>query len=139
MRKLQFRSYPAEFFDGRAYRWCDGGVEEHGQPPLHAGPRQQPPLNQSPSPTTARQSRYGSAPRTARAAALAAYRACQAHGEDIGVPHDEAYRRVCGQAARLDGDFPTALTAAQSLGWEGRQQRVLGDLSWGVKLATSRN
>ncbi|MEU2859236.1 hypothetical protein ACIQWL_50020 [Streptomyces mirabilis] len=27
-------------------------------------------------------------------------------------------------------DFPTALAAAQNLGWEGRHQRVLGDLHW---------
>ncbi|WLQ44698.1 hypothetical protein P8A22_35265 [Streptomyces laculatispora] len=33
-------------------------------------------------------------------------------------------------AARLAGDFPTALAAAQNLGWEGRHQRVLGDLYW---------
>ncbi|SEQ95873.1 hypothetical protein SAMN05216481_12264, partial [Streptomyces radiopugnans] len=29
--------------------------------------------------------------------ALAAYRARQARGEDTGVPHEEAYRRVFGQ------------------------------------------
>lgn len=39
-------------------------------------------------------------------------------------------RRGLAQAARLDGDFPTALAAAQGLGWEGRHQRVLGDLYW---------
>ncbi|MFE4998475.1 hypothetical protein ACFRH4_45770 [Streptomyces mirabilis] len=27
-------------------------------------------------------------------------------------------------------DFPTALAAAQNLGWEGRHQRVLGELHW---------
>lgn len=27
-------------------------------------------------------------------------------------------------------DFPTALAAAQNLGWEGRHQRALGDLHW---------
>ncbi|GAA4989820.1 hypothetical protein GCM10023205_71270 [Yinghuangia aomiensis] len=37
--------------------------------------------------------------------ALAAYRARQAHGDDAGVPHDEAYRRVFGsdQAAGQAG------------------------------------
>ncbi|MEU1409067.1 hypothetical protein ABZ471_43665 [Streptomyces sp. NPDC005728] len=39
-------------------------------------------------------------------------------------------RRGLAQAARLAGDFPTALAAAQHLGWEGRHQRVLGDLYW---------
>ncbi|MEU9062420.1 ATP/GTP-binding protein [Streptomyces sp. NPDC048430] len=42
----------------------------------------------------------------------------------------QAARRGLAQAARLVGDFPTALTAARSLGWEGRHQRVLGDLYW---------
>lgn len=42
----------------------------------------------------------------------------------------QAARRGLAQAARLVGDFPTALAAAQSLGWEGRHQRVLGDLYW---------
>ncbi|MFC4506078.1 MULTISPECIES: ATP/GTP-binding protein [Streptomyces] len=41
-----------------------------------------------------------------------------------------AARRGLAQAARLAGDFPTAHTAAQTLGWEGRHQRVLGDLWW---------
>ncbi|MFI9781077.1 hypothetical protein ACIHCV_41710 [Streptomyces sp. NPDC051956] len=41
-----------------------------------------------------------------------------------------AARRGLAQAARLAGDFPTALAAAQQLGWEGRHQRVLGDLYW---------
>ncbi|MGC5346961.1 hypothetical protein PZB75_30345 [Streptomyces sp. AM 4-1-1] len=41
-----------------------------------------------------------------------------------------AARRGLAQAARLAGDFPTALAAAQTLGWEGRHQRVLGDLYW---------
>lgn len=31
--------------------------------------------------------------------ALAAYRARQARGESVGVPHDEAYRRVFGDEA----------------------------------------
>ncbi|MFD6823350.1 hypothetical protein ACFWC5_23660 [Streptomyces sp. NPDC060085] len=42
----------------------------------------------------------------------------------------QAARRGLAQAARLTGDFPTALAAAQTLGWEGRHQRVLGDLYW---------
>ncbi|MFF3580918.1 hypothetical protein [Streptomyces mirabilis] len=41
-----------------------------------------------------------------------------------------AARRGPAHAARLAGDFPTALAAAQNLGWEGRHQRVLGDLYW---------
>ncbi|MFM9812835.1 ATP/GTP-binding protein [Streptomyces scabiei] len=42
----------------------------------------------------------------------------------------QAARRGLAQAARLAGDFPTTLAAAQTLGWEGRHQRVLGDLYW---------
>ncbi|MGW7134028.1 ATP/GTP-binding protein [Streptomyces bobili] len=41
-----------------------------------------------------------------------------------------AARRGLAHAARLAGDFPTALAAAHNLGWEGRHQRVLGDLYW---------
>ncbi|WP_371642677.1 hypothetical protein [Streptomyces mirabilis] len=41
-----------------------------------------------------------------------------------------AARRGLAHAARLTGDFPTALAAAQNLGWEGRHQRVMGDLYW---------
>ncbi|WP_327071869.1 ATP/GTP-binding protein [Kitasatospora sp. NBC_01302] len=41
-----------------------------------------------------------------------------------------AARRGLAHLARLAGDFPTALATAQSLGWEGRHQRVLGDLWW---------
>lgn len=39
-------------------------------------------------------------------------------------------RRGLAQAARLAGDFPTTYAAAQTLGWEGRHQRVLGDVWW---------
>ncbi|MEU1091553.1 hypothetical protein ACFYPN_33325 [Streptomyces sp. NPDC005576] len=39
-------------------------------------------------------------------------------------------RRGLAHAARLTGDFPTAHTLAQTLGWEGRHHRVLGDLYW---------
>lgn len=42
----------------------------------------------------------------------------------------QAARRGLAQAARLTGDFPTAFHAAQTLGWEGRHQRVLGDVWW---------
>ncbi|MCZ0983741.1 ATP/GTP-binding protein [Streptomyces diastatochromogenes] len=49
---------------------------------------------------------------------------------DIGGRLAPAARRGLAQAARLAGDFPTALAAAQQLGWEGRHQRVLGDLYW---------
>ncbi|MFJ9460919.1 ATP/GTP-binding protein [Kitasatospora sp. NPDC101447] len=41
-----------------------------------------------------------------------------------------AARRGLAHLARLDADFPTALATAQSLGWAGRQHRVLGDLWW---------
>ncbi|MFC9654001.1 MULTISPECIES: ATP/GTP-binding protein [unclassified Streptomyces] len=41
-----------------------------------------------------------------------------------------AARRGLAQAARLAGDFPTTYAAAQTLGWEGRHQRVLGDVWW---------
>ncbi|NUK23492.1 ATP/GTP-binding protein [Streptomyces lunaelactis] len=41
-----------------------------------------------------------------------------------------AASRGLAQAARLTGDFPAAHAAAQTLGWEGRHQRVLGDLWW---------
>jgi hypothetical protein len=49
---------------------------------------------------------------------------------DAGGRLAQAARRGLAQAARLIGDFPTALAAAQTLGWEGRHQRVLGDLYW---------
>ncbi|CCK32968.1 putative ATP/GTP-binding protein (plasmid) [Streptomyces davaonensis JCM 4913] len=49
---------------------------------------------------------------------------------DSGSRLAPAARRGLAQAARLAGDFPTALAAAQTLGWEGRHQRVLGDLYW---------
>ena len=39
-------------------------------------------------------------------------------------------RRGLAHLARLAGDFPTALATAQTLGREGSQQRVLGDLWW---------
>jgi hypothetical protein len=39
-------------------------------------------------------------------------------------------RRGLAHLARLAGDFPTALTAAENLGWAGRQNRVLGDIHW---------
>ncbi|MCZ4101077.1 ATP/GTP-binding protein [Streptomyces sp. H39-C1] len=41
-----------------------------------------------------------------------------------------AARRGLAHLARLAGDFPTAYAAAQTLGWKGRQQRVLGDVWW---------
>ncbi|MFF2080580.1 ATP/GTP-binding protein [Kitasatospora sp. NPDC058162] len=41
-----------------------------------------------------------------------------------------AARRGLVHLARLDGDFPAAHEAAQTLGWAGRQHRVLGDLAW---------
>ncbi|WP_414170892.1 ATP/GTP-binding protein (plasmid) [Streptoverticillium reticulum] len=39
-------------------------------------------------------------------------------------------RRGLVHLARMAGDFPTALDAAQALGEEGRQHRVLGDIWW---------
>ncbi|MFE3875461.1 ATP/GTP-binding protein [Kitasatospora sp. NPDC059146] len=41
-----------------------------------------------------------------------------------------AAQRGLAHLARLDGDFPAAHEAAQTLGWAGRQHRVLGDLAW---------
>jgi hypothetical protein len=41
-----------------------------------------------------------------------------------------AAQRGLAHLARLAGDFPTALEATQTLGWEGRHQRVLGDVWW---------
>ncbi|MFJ9447177.1 ATP/GTP-binding protein [Kitasatospora sp. NPDC101235] len=41
-----------------------------------------------------------------------------------------AARRGLAHLARLDGDFPTAHATALTLGWAGRQHRVLGDLAW---------
>jgi hypothetical protein len=49
---------------------------------------------------------------------------------DGGGRFAHSARRGLAQAARLAGDFPTAYAAAQRLGWEGRHQRVLGDLWW---------
>ncbi|MFD9717587.1 ATP/GTP-binding protein [Streptomyces sp. NPDC059076] len=39
-------------------------------------------------------------------------------------------RRGLAQLSRLAGDFPTALEAAERLGWEGRHHRVVGDVYW---------
>ncbi|MEU7596540.1 ATP/GTP-binding protein [Streptomyces sp. NPDC039022] len=39
-------------------------------------------------------------------------------------------RRGLAHLARLAGDFPTALTVAGHLGWEGRHHRVEGDVRW---------
>lgn len=41
-----------------------------------------------------------------------------------------AARRGLVQFARTSGDFPTALAAARTLGWEGRHHRVEGDIWW---------
>ncbi|MFE2414977.1 ATP/GTP-binding protein, partial [Kitasatospora sp. NPDC059408] len=41
-----------------------------------------------------------------------------------------AARRGLVHLARLAGDFPAAHTAAQGLGWKGRQHRVEGDILW---------
>ncbi|MEU7578685.1 ATP/GTP-binding protein [Streptomyces sp. NPDC041068] len=39
-------------------------------------------------------------------------------------------RRGLAHLSRLAGDFPTALEAAERLGWEGRHRRVVGDVQW---------
>ncbi|ANZ14812.1 ATP/GTP-binding protein [Streptomyces noursei ATCC 11455] len=39
-------------------------------------------------------------------------------------------RRGLAHLSRLAGDFPTALEAAENLGWEGRHHRVRGDVWW---------
>ncbi|MDX2630674.1 tetratricopeptide repeat protein [Streptomyces scabiei] len=41
-----------------------------------------------------------------------------------------AARRGLAHLARMAGDFPTALTTAHTLGWEGRHHRVQGDIWW---------
>ncbi|MFI5808642.1 ATP/GTP-binding protein [Streptomyces sp. NPDC051561] len=41
-----------------------------------------------------------------------------------------AARRGLAHLARMAGDFPTALTTARTLGWEGRHHRVQGDIWW---------
>ncbi|MFE1452716.1 ATP/GTP-binding protein [Streptomyces olivaceoviridis] len=41
-----------------------------------------------------------------------------------------AAQRGLAHLARLAGDFPTAYDVAQTLGWDGRQHRVEGDVFW---------
>lgn len=41
-----------------------------------------------------------------------------------------AARRGLAHLARLAGDFPTAIEAAQTLGWEGRHHRVFAEVWW---------
>lgn len=41
-----------------------------------------------------------------------------------------AARRGLAHLARLAGDFPTAYAVAQTLGWDGRQHRIEGDILW---------
>ncbi|GHH57516.1 tetratricopeptide repeat protein [Streptomyces candidus] len=41
-----------------------------------------------------------------------------------------AARRGLAHLARMAGDFPTALTTARTLGWDGRHHRVQGDIWW---------
>ncbi|MEU8843439.1 ATP/GTP-binding protein [Streptomyces roseus] len=45
-------------------------------------------------------------------------------------PLAPAARRGLAHLARLAGDFPTAHDVAQTLGWEGRQHRIEGDVYW---------
>ncbi|MET9415363.1 ATP/GTP-binding protein [Streptomyces klenkii] len=49
---------------------------------------------------------------------------------DAGGRLASAARRGLVHLARMAGDFPAALEAARSLGEEGRQHRVLGDIWW---------
>lgn len=39
-------------------------------------------------------------------------------------------RRGLANLARIRGDFPTALATVPTLGWKGRQHRVLGHIRW---------
>ncbi|WP_436842772.1 ATP/GTP-binding protein [Streptomyces flaveolus] len=41
-----------------------------------------------------------------------------------------AARRGLAHLARVAGDFPTAYNTARTLGWDGRQHRVEGDILW---------
>ncbi|MFK0203437.1 ATP/GTP-binding protein [Streptomyces lavendulae] len=41
-----------------------------------------------------------------------------------------AARRGLAHLARLSGDFPAALAAAETLGWPGRHHRITGDVWW---------
>ncbi|MEU7553156.1 ATP/GTP-binding protein [Streptomyces sp. NPDC044571] len=41
-----------------------------------------------------------------------------------------AARRGLAHLARVAGDFPTAHDVAQTLGWDGRQHRIEGDILW---------
>ncbi|MEV2255951.1 tetratricopeptide repeat protein [Streptomyces sp. NPDC050147] len=49
---------------------------------------------------------------------------------DAGGRLATAARRGLAHLARISGDFPTALEAAQTLGWKGRHHRVRGDVLW---------
>ncbi|WP_327299433.1 hypothetical protein [Streptomyces sp. NBC_01197] len=52
------------------------------------------------------------------------------HVADMGGRLAPKALRGLANLARLAGDFPTALAAVPSLGWEGRHHRVLGDIHW---------
>ncbi|MEU2366370.1 hypothetical protein ABZ616_37465 [Streptomyces noursei] len=52
------------------------------------------------------------------------------HVADGDGPLAPAARRGLAHLARIAGDFPTAYDAARTLGWKGRQHRVMGDLWW---------
>ncbi|MDQ0847750.1 ATP/GTP-binding protein [Streptomyces sp. V1I6] len=47
-----------------------------------------------------------------------------------GGPLASAARRGLAHLSRLVGDFPAAIEAAQTLGWEGRHHRVLAEVWW---------
>src|SRR5687767_14084924 len=95
-------------------------------------------LARPPAPTAGGQARSG------RSEIALYYRAKSLRGTGRAAPSRRDYRQVADEggrlapaarrglahAARLAGDFPTALAAAHNLGWEGRHQRVLGDLYW---------
>ncbi|MEU8709678.1 ATP/GTP-binding protein [Streptomyces sp. NPDC048565] len=60
----------------------------------------------------------------------AASRTAMQQVADGGGRRAPAARRGLAHLARLAGDFPAALSVARTLGWEGRQNRVLGDIHW---------
>ncbi|MGP4001557.1 ATP/GTP-binding protein [Streptomyces sp. 8N706] len=47
-----------------------------------------------------------------------------------GGPLASAARRGLAHLSRLVGDFPAAIEAAQTLGWDGRHHRVLAEVWW---------
>ncbi|MEU3407550.1 ATP/GTP-binding protein [Streptomyces sp. NPDC006670] len=60
----------------------------------------------------------------------AAARAGMRQVADAGGRLAPKARRGLANLSRLAGDFPTALAAVPTLGWQGRHHRVLGDIHW---------